>query len=197
MSKLEIEIPTDWTDVTLGQYVNIAKIKREEGKAAELNYLIELILILCPTLTRDILEDISTEDLGKIIGDWTWLSKLPRNDKIKKEYIIDKDKYVYAKETDKLTVGEMVTYETLVESEQMTQNDTLSLVLAIILRKEVDGVVEDFNTDEIYNRMRLFENNISIGDAIGLIFFFSTGGKTSTSYLEDCLNQMEELKKTM
>lgn len=197
MNELKIIVPTDWNDVTLGQYVNIAKIKRQEGKSGDLNYLIDLILILCPDVTREILEDISAADLNNIVGDWSWLSKLPKNDDIKKEYIINGEKYVYSKANEKLTVGEMITYETLVDSKQMTENDTLSLVLAIILKKEVDGVIEDFNTDEIYDRIKLFEDNITIGDAIGLIFFFSTGGKTSTTYLEDCLNQMEEIKRTM
>lgn len=192
MDKIKIQVPTSWNDVTLGQYIKISKMGKPEKEYTELKYLIDLILILCPNLTRDVLENITEEKLLEITGDWQWMTTLP-TDNIVKEFNIGSEKYIYDKEVEKLTLGEMVSYETLVDSDEMTQSDTLSLVLAIILRKEIDGVVEDFNPDEIYNRIKLFEDNISIEQAYGLVFFFLIGGKTSTSYLEDCLNQMRTL----
>jgi len=190
--KIKIQVPTSWNDVTIGQYIKISKLKKPEKDYTELKYLIDLILILCPNLSKEVLENITEEKLVEITGDWNWMVNLPI-DNVVKEFKIGDDKYIYDREVDKLSLGEMVSYETLIDSEEMTQNDALSLVLAIVLRKEIDGVIEDFNADEIYNRIKLFEDNISIEQAYGLIFFFLIGEKTSTFFLEDCLNQMRNL----
>jgi len=191
MSKIKISIPESWKEISLDTYVEISKIVEKD----ETKYVIELLLILCPELSRDIINSFDSSYLDTITLNLQWMIKQPSVDDITKQFMIGKDIYKYEREFDKMTFGEMVSYETLVEQGDMKQSDTLPLVLAIILRKVVDGVEEDFNSDIIMERKELFSKELNIDETMGLLFFFRNGGKHYITILADYLKQLRELKK--
>lgn len=191
MSKVKISIPESWKEISINDYILISKITEKD----DTKYVIELLLIMCPELTRDIIDSFDSSYLGQITLNLQWMITQPSVDNITKQFMINKEVYRYERDFDKMTFGEMVSYETLVEQMKMSQADTLPLILAIILRKVENNTEEDFNSDIIMKRMELFGKELNIDETMGLLFFFRNGGKHYTTIIADYLKELRELKK--
>lgn len=185
--ELELIVPESWDDVSLNQYVEITKIV----KTTDLQYLIDLLLVLIPELKREDVLEFKEEQIAQVLGDYSWLSVLPIE--LKKEFKVGNDLYVYNK-IDKLNMGEMITYETIVKEYQLQNYEVFPLILANILRKKKDGIVEDFNSDIVLERLESFGDEISMGDGYPLVFFFCNGERDYLSDTQDCLEDLMKMK---
>jgi len=190
MEKVKVIIPESWHDVSLGKYIDFIKLsnkyKNLDNHSAFLKGLIE---IFYDNLTEDQIDSLEEHQLQSLTETLTFLNTQPTND-LKKEIELEGEKYLYSKETSKLTMGEMISFETILQSEDFEPIDTYPLILAIVLKKEG----EEFDADLIYERMELFKK-ISISEAHGLIFFFLIGEKAYSPSLAVCLNNLAEMMK--
>ena len=188
MEQIQITLPESWSEISINKYIEITQIKEKGNK-----FIIELLLILCDNLTREIIDTFDSSYLEAITQNLGWISISPDLETINKQYKIGNDIYQYERNFDKLTLGEMISYEQLLE----TSNKDISvlLTLAIILRKVENDIEEDFNSDIINERMELFGENLNINEVFGLVFFFRNGGKDYITILEDSLKELRKLKK--
>lgn len=188
--KLKIELPNSWNDVTIGEYIDISQIT---PGLTEVEYVLNVLNILTG---EDIvtLSQILPEEMNKIANVLSFMLVPPNVNNLIKEFNINGVKYTYNREFDKMTVGEQISYEILLEKDKLTDVQALPYLLSIILRKEDET---SFNADNLYERAELFNHNLSIAQTIGILFFFKNGGRTYTEVLEDSLKELREMRKTM
>ena len=179
----EINMPTDWSEITLQRYIDIVKIynERELYNIPEL-FVLRLIEVLCG-LEQDALDNLNLGELEEIITKVDFLEKEPEWP-IKKSLNINGVDYIFAPDINKLTMGEYISIKVY---EQNLTGDILMKIpylLAIILRPAVkeliDGVEvvrqEKFNPDNIEDRKNLFLG-FSVYDVMGNVNFFLNGKK--------------------
>jgi hypothetical protein len=187
--KQKFIIPESWNEVTIKQYISMATLKGTN----EIQDLIELLHILT-NVSKDTIKQIDPNELDTINSALQWLTTSPDVNNMQDSFTINNEVYKYSRELDKMTIGEMVSYEMLVEQHRLTEIETLPYILAIILRKvDEDNKLEVFNSDIIYDRVTLFQDNLTIGETMGLLFFFKSGGRNYTTIIGDYLSQLKQL----
>lgn len=171
------DIPESYSELTLGRFMKTAKIKREDYKSpTEWTAVLVSTLIGCPLST---LYDLDFSDLNTLMAEFKWITDLP----IKKDIRgIELDgKFYMTKKSTQLTTGEWISIESLL-TEELSNEDNFHIVLAILLREEVEGKITelDGDIDVIMARAKLFQEKLMIDQCYGLITNFSNGGRKST-----------------
>jgi hypothetical protein len=169
MEKVKLIIPTSWDDVNVRQYIEISKI---DTSMSDLQTMLSMVRILVPSLDEELMNNMTQESAAMIVNKMEFISTQPVANQ-KSEIVIKGDTYVMDMEFEKLSVGEMVSFETLAQSEDISEKDSISLVLAILLRKKVNGEVEEFDADNIFKRREMFDEEISITDVYGFFLAFA------------------------
>lgn len=190
-TNMKIIIPESWNEITIKQYVKLTQIPKGMSESES---LIELLHIITDVSKQE-LGTIDIGELDKINEALAWIISSPSVEDVKKEFKIKDETFSYNRKFDKMTMGEMVSYEMLLERHKLTNIETIPYMLAIILRtKDEAGDMQVFNSDTVYDRVELFENNLTIGETMGLLFFFKNGGRDYMTVLEDSLKQLREMK---
>jgi len=194
MSEIKVIVPESWEDVSIKQYVDLAKIPKG---LPPLDYVLEILHIF-RGVPKELLYQTDEESLNRMAEPLTFLQNNPSVETVATEFNIKGTKYYYNRQFDKLSVGEMISLEMLVEKDKLTDTSSIPYLLAIILReKGQDEELQVFNADNIYDRITLFEQHISIGEAMGLVFFFKNGGRDYITILEDSLKELRIIAKEM
>jgi len=191
MSNLNITLPEGWDEISIGQFNKMNELASK--KLNENEYIVKLIELFNPDIDKELLTKIFVNELSSITSNLVWMGTLPSGD-VRDEFKIGDDTYRYQRELNKLTVGEMVSYEVLLDNPNISQFENNSILLSIILRKVMDdGTLEEFNSDIIMERKELFENELTINETYGLVFFFLNGDNQPITDLEDCLKETERI----
>jgi hypothetical protein len=196
LNKKEFEMPTDWKDLSLRHYVNLATL--EENKTQYLLgelYLLKVIEVMCnaePGELDDLTIDMVTE-LSKEVG---FLQQEPQWTNTKHIKIGDVD-YAFPLDLNKLTMGEYISIKTLQEN-SASQAGAIPLILAVVLRPaklvkdEESGkeswVQDKFDANNIEYRKDLFLKQ-PVFDLMGPITFFLSGSGISTLNTKDSMEK--------
>ena len=195
----EFNMPTEWSDLTLKHYVNLATL--EENKTQYLLgelYLLKVIEVMCDAepgeldeLTIDMVSDLSKE-----VG---FLQQEPQWTNTKHIRIGDID-YAFPKDLNKLTMGEYISIKTLQENSP-SQAQAIPLILAVILRPaklvkdEESGkeswLQDKFDANNIEYRKELFLQQ-PVFDLMGPITFFLSGSGLSTANIKDSMEKEQK-----
>lgn len=188
-NKIELEVPTDWSDVTVNQFQQLQTLKIDEYES-ELLYMVSVISILAGVDENVIMGD-NIENLTLLIGEMDFINK-PLPNEIKEEIKIGKQKFGWKSSLNKISVGEMVSIETVIDLEELSYNSSLDVICAVLLRTfDKEGKLEDFDGDLFEERRKLF-GELPITDVYGKVFFFSTGDNKSLKSTVDSLVQTTE-----
>lgn len=165
---VKINVPSSWNDITLEEYEKLYLLK-PETKLEYIQYVADIckidtkLLINSPTQLFDIVSnaiqfifDNDFEPVNKVVVDET-------------EYFISF--------SDKLTLGEWVDIDSIIESDSETK---LSEMLAVLCRP----IGEKYNPD-LTERKKLFQS-LSCDKALPLIGFFLLKKKKSEEILNHC-----------
>ncbi len=183
---MKIKIPNKWSDIKLGQFIEMSKWDGLNEKE-QVKKFIELFN---PEVNID---DILLSELEEITHYFNFLTTPPTT--LHNDFIINGDLYRWNRGIDKITIGEMISYEILVEKAKGYEYG--SILLSILLKKVVDGKEEDFNADILNDRRKLFEDNLTMDEVYGLIFFLLIGESPSILTIQGCLEQAEQWKKEL
>jgi len=170
---MKINVPMEWSDVTVNQYQALAQLNPEEY--SQFRYSCQLVQILCD------IEDVSKfplEIINEIVLNFGFLKDEISQEK-KVELSFKGEDYVWAASLNELTVGEMLSIEQIIDLEELTYNMSYDVVCAILLRK--DG--EEFDASNFKENRELF-GELPITDVMGMIVFFLNGGKISTQHIK-------------
>ena len=167
-NEIEIVIPTVWSDVSLGEFVELSKLDINSF-TSPIEYYIEVLKVFGNDLTN-IVDFIKFGDVTNIITQMSFLGTQPQQRDIK-EVKIKKVNYKLIENMNELSVGEYVSIETLIEQGNLNSITAIPAILSVILRPEG----EDFDANKCNARMELFKSELSIEEVLKMSVFFSTG----------------------
>ena len=169
------QMPTDWNDITLIQYVDVIKKVKQVG-LRELEKVVQIISILTGIAEEDLLR-LSTRNVAKLGGYVSHLlSSLPE-DELKHLIEINGVEYGFHTKLADITMGEWVDIDTYIaEGVEDNLHKIMSVLYRPVLEKDGDKyAIEEYKPDE--ERQELFKHNLKVGDFYGVSVFFSDLGK--------------------
>jgi len=188
LNEKDYKMPTDWNEMTLRHYINIAKLEesRTEYLLGEL-CLLKMIECLCLIENDDDLNDLTLDVVGELSAALGFLHTQPKWSSTKEIKINDVD-YIFPSDLNKLSMGEYISIKTFQENSR-TDAEAIPYILAIILRpgkkvfdNETGGekwVQEKFNVSNLEYRKDLFMGELA-QDLMGQVGFFLTGKELSS-----------------
>ena len=185
---MKLIIPTDLSDITLGQLQALTKLE-----ATPLNDLErqKQTIELLTSIDRTTIDKVKLGDLNDVYGKLLSLSKASEG--LHQFVTIDNVKYGFIPNLSDISTAEFGDLDTLCQD----LNENLHLIMAILYRpvdKEANGKysIEAYDAD-LEERSRLFKKKLKanvVNSAI--IFFWSIGN----DYLTDLLTSLQEDQET-
>ena len=188
MSKdIKLIIPESWDEINLATYAKLASF--EKGKT-EVDNILGIISILS-NVTVEELKTIPADYFEILTESINWIGVTPTIKEMSVVNIGD-DKYSINQSYSKLTMGEMISIESLMEGIKDDPNNSISIVLGVLLRKvNSDGSIAKFDSDVALNQIELFREEISITDGLSLMVGFGNG---ENSFMKTILASSEVTK---
>jgi len=197
MKKFELNgkdyhMPTDWKELTLKHYVELAKLEEQKSQyiLGEL-YLLKVIEVLCLAEAGD-LDDLTIEMVAELSNEVGFLQQEPEWNNTKHLRIGEID-YAFPTDLNKLTMGEYISIKTLQEN-SATNAEAIPYIISVILRPAKlvkDGesgkeawVQDKFDANNIDYRKELFLQQ-PVFDLMGPVTFFLSGSGLSTPNTKD------------
>ena len=170
-----------WSEITFSQYITIINITTDES----LNEILKAVKVIScisdkPEACEKCLLNISREDFESLGDHFEWTKRKIEQDSVQKEFLeIDGKTYKIKKEYNKLTLGEMISVETLIaNNKNMNQ---FEVVFGVLLREVVDGKEKEFNEDDFLYVISKLQDKVMLLDVYNCISFFLSGVEMSTT----------------
>lgn len=185
-------IAEGYNELSLGRFIDVSQLKQENYKSTT-EWTVALVskLIGCP---ENNLLELPFGDLNTLLEEFKWITEQPK--KVKKNFVeIDGVKYVM-KENTQLTTGEWISIESFL-TDDLANEKNFHLVLAIMLRPEVNGKIKSLENDfnEIVKRANIFKEKLMIDECYGMIEDFSIGARKSTLKISRASSTQKEQKE--
>lgn len=181
---MNVTIPTDLSEITLGQLQSLTDI--ENSDLPTMNKQRKVVELLTE-LKLDEIERIRFSDLELIYSRLLHLSK--RDDRLSRFVTLEGVKYGFHPNISEITTGEFADLDTLCQD----FNTNLHLILAILYRpvvKELRGKYEiEKYSSNIEERALLFKRSLPANVVNGAMVFFWTLGK---DYLRNTATSLQE-----
>jgi len=177
-------LPTDWSEVSVEQFAQIFSFNRDEKNAIEISVK---ILTIFMGISEDDLMAIDYHDFLNLIDNISFTNKEIEGEPV--EYVdINDERYYLKSDFSKLTMGEVISIEMIINSSNGNLFSVMPQLLAIFLRKKKEnGELEKFKSD-FMNRQELFKS-LNIKEVYPLFVFFLTGGNLSDINTKDYLEK--------
>jgi hypothetical protein len=188
LNEKEINMTTEWNELSLGQYINFMKLneRKEKEEMVQDFYLLSLMEVLCK-VDQNELDDLSLAEYQENLEAMKFLLDSPTvedTDVIE----IDSVKYCLPQKFDSLSAGEYISIKTL-QSRYENNIEGLPYLVAVILRplkeEQVDVetgekvyIQEKFDTKNLQWRADLFNDKLQISKIMTAIGFFFNGNKS-------------------
>lgn len=170
---LNFELPQSWDEVTVKQFMDIISINRDGIKMYE---LVSKTINAFTGINEEHLEMMDFKDF-KVISDileFTKVDVVP----VTVEYVeLDDIKYYLKSDFNKLTMGEVISIETIMTKSDNNLFKVIDELLCIFLRKKKEnGKLETFKV-EMMDRNEMFKN-LKITEVLNIFNFFLDGVTT-------------------
>ena len=174
--KMRFDVPDCWADVTVETFSKIHKIDREALTTIEA----EVAAVSMMTgIDEDQLFMMTPDEFNKVGKIVEFVSKDVEGSQVD-SIMIEGEEYFLKKDFDKLTMGEVVSLNIIMEKTKGNVPEMMPEMLCIFLRKLKDnGKMETFKKS-FMERVEGFKQ-VSISDVNDLFLFFSDGETSSTS----------------
>ena len=183
----EFSIVNSYNELSLGQYIDIIKIGDSKIKQDAIEADMNVICALCdkPDELKDLLWSLDTEEFEELRSAFEWVRddiNVLENFKTltpKESILIDGKEFGIISNHNRLSLGEVVSYETLI-SQEGSDFHRLEIAFGILLRPMVDGKMVKF-TEDIFLSVIANKYKINMLDIYATISFFLSGEKISTT----------------
>tara|TARA_R110001632_G_scaffold231783_2_gene371038 strand:- start:317 stop:1000 length:684 start_codon:yes stop_codon:yes gene_type:complete len=182
---MDIIIPESWDDVTVNQYQALKELNKDDYNS-DLGYANVVLQILCDIPTAD---PFTLDVVAKIMPYLNFVNTPPPTKKLK-SFVYKDDSYNWIGDFGAITLGEAVSIEQIIDLEELTFDQSLDVVLAVLLRKN-----EEAFTAEGFTKNRISFGSLPISKVNGMLLFFLNGGKSSINNMKDCLIMTATTKK--
>ena len=172
--KIELLIPTDWEDISIGMYQEFLEL--QEKKLPEDEFVAGVVCVLC-NVDKDILARFKYKDLQDVSKTLTkWLSKKPDDKKLVKKLEFKGKKYGLIPNLSAISLGEFVDIESSCKDSHKNLHKIMSILYRpIVKEKGTRYSIEEYNPDEYKEDM--FKDFPILVSISALSFFFRLGKK--------------------
>ena len=180
------DFPTSWEEVTVEQFVKLFADHTPTDN--ELMASVKVMSILSG-IEEEIIMAMDVEDFKNLAVQLTFISEEMPNEEV--DYIeVEGEKYYLYKDFSKMTTGEIITIELLMEKNEGNIYRVMPQLLCLFLRKKKeDGKFEKFNTDMMDRADKFKKVNIS---KIHQVFnFFLTGETIFSPNIQDFIQNQD------
>jgi hypothetical protein len=181
------KFPENWDEVNVRQFTELYKYKNPNNN--DLMGAVNIISALAG-IEQAVLLQMDIEDFKDLSNKLSFITKeIPKTDV---DYLeLNGDKYYLYSEFNKLTTGEVITIETLMEGSNNDVNKIMADLLCLFLRKkDEEGKFEKFSTDML-KRKEMFLD-VPISNIYHIFLFFSLGKNTSTNNMKDSTKSKDQ-----
>lgn len=182
----EFKIANSYEELSLGQYIDIIKLSEAKIKLESTAADVKIITLLSdnPTELEPLLWDLNMEDFNELTESFNWIADNTILESFKNmkplQFIdIDDNKYGILSDFNKLSLGEMISFETLMKQEQSDLH-RLDLAFGLLLRPMVDGKIVKFS-QEVFDKVIEIKYKVKMIDIYAVIAFFLSGEKKYTT----------------
>jgi len=188
---MKLLIPTDLSEITLGQLQSLTKLEVSGLNELELQ---KRTIELLTTASRLTIDQIKLNDLNEIYNKLLGLTR--ENESLHKFTTINNIKYGFHPNLFEMSTGEFADLDTLCKD----LNDNLHLIIAILYRpviKEAQGKYSIESYDgELEARSRIFKKNMKANVVNSALIFFWTIGEDYLNASLTCLSEEVETKNS-
>ena len=169
----EFNIPEKWEEVKVGQASKLFNLDREGKNTLELTISVVSIL---SDMDEELIYMMSQEQFMELVEVIKFTNEEVKGE-LKDFVTIDGDDYYLKKDFEKLTMGEIISIDTLINQSNGNLPNVMSKMLCILLRKKnTEGELETFR-NSFMDREAMF-NELYITD-VNDVFLFFFGGNDS------------------
>jgi len=174
-------IPAGWDEVTLGQAADMNDLKDDDSTV--IVQVVKLLKILAPDINEDDIMMMSPEQFTQVTEALQFVSDEVEGELV--EYVeIEGEKYYLKKDFEKLTMGEIISIDSIMKQTSNDITKALPKVMCIFLRKKNDdGELESFR-NSFMEREEAFRS-IIITDVYKLFAFFLDGEDLSQNSTQE------------
>lgn len=186
--KMNYQVPSSWDEVTVEQFTKLYRVKSPNTN--ELLGAVTMISALSG-IEEGIILQMDIDDFRELSTKLLFITKeVPREDT---EFVeINGEEYFLYTDFNRLTTGEVITLETILESAEYDVHKIMPDLLCLFLRKkDKEGKLEKFTTDML-KRKEIFLS-IPITKIYHLFSFFLIGGNTSANNTKDSTRNEDQL----
>ena len=173
------DIAENWDEISFSKYIQLTHLNKDEN-LNEITRAISIIAALSndPEPLEKALYQLTQEEFNDIATNFEWTNQPIEKFCVEKETIeIDGKTYKIKKNYNKLTLGELVSVETLIA--QNKNLDQLEIVFGVLLREiDADGNEKDFNEDDFFFVISELQTKVMLVDVYSCISFFLSGDKS-------------------
>ncbi len=165
------DIPEGWNEVSVGRFEDIASVDKEQENEFQMSLDVIRAVV---GISEDDLNLLPLESVPEILETMEFVKQ--EIDLSPSDEIVTSMGTFYLKDNfDKLTVGEVISVETLTKKYNGNFEKGIAEMLCIFLRqKKEDGTLEAFK-NSFMERSEVFRNEVMIEDVYQLFVFFSNG----------------------
>lgn len=182
----EFNIASSYEELSLGQYIDIIKQGESKQQLEATDSDIKMICLLSdnPSELEPLLWDFSVEEFKELTNEFNWVADTSLLEDLKKlkpldKIIIDEKEYVIISNYNKLSLGEVISFETILKQEQ-SDFHKLDIAFGVLLRPVEDGKPVKF-TEETFLEVIKNKYKVKMVDLYAVISFFLSGEKMSTT----------------
>lgn len=178
----EFTLAENWDEVTIGDFVKLFSFEREGLNSVELS--VKIINVLTD-IDENLIMMMDVKDFETLTEVFSFTSKelTPIN---VESVELEGETYYLKNDFSKLTMGEVISIETILQSADGNLFKVMDKLLCIFLRKKKNnGKLEAFK-GEFMDRVNLFKK-APISKVYNIFSFFLTGGTTLEDNTKDYL----------
>jgi hypothetical protein len=178
----EFTLPDNWDEVTIGDFIKLFSFEREGLNSVELS--VKIINVLTD-IDEDLIMMMNVSDFERLAEVFSFTAKDLKPTNVS-SIELEGETYYLKNDFSKLTMGEIISIETLLQSADGNLFKVMDKLLCIFLRKKKEnGKLEAFK-GEFMDRTELFRN-APITKVYNVFSFFLTGGTTLEDNTKDYL----------
>ena len=189
--KKKVEVPTDWTGITIEMYQKFEKLKRKKLKEQDFN--IEVLGIICG-LDKEMIDRMEARSLNKVLKSISFLAVEPDTDELQKKVEWNGTTYGFIPNLSEITMGEYVD----IENHCKEAHKNLHKIMSVLYRPIVKETKTRYSI-EPYSPSEYIEEEFLgfpvLPSMSALSFFFRLGKKLPIALVRYFRERRERLRR--
>ena len=183
----EFLIPTSWNEVSVKKAAKLAEI--QVSNKTDIESAADIVSVLAD-IDQETIYMLTADQFNDLVENIKFTLDKIDSPELKDSIFIDGEEYFLKKDFTKLTMGEIISVDTILKQYENNVAPSMAKLLCIFLRKKKEnGSLETFK-NSFMQRESLFEEVI-ISDVNNLFLFFLDGENLSQSNTKDYLESQK------